>query len=86
MIISTYIPQPPLSDFVEVFWLYEGFTQPVKERALPTGTVELVINLRDDRLQVFDRRNADHSFPGAMICGPHKAFHSSVPQRSWADA
>jgi hypothetical protein len=37
MIIRTYIPRPPLSDFVEVFWLYEGFTQPMKERALPAG-------------------------------------------------
>ncbi|MGH7451980.1 MAG: DUF6597 domain-containing transcriptional factor, partial [bacterium] len=25
MIIRTYIPQPPLSDFVEVFWLSEFF-------------------------------------------------------------
>lgn len=74
MIIRTYIPHPPLSDFVEVFWLYEGFTQPVKERALPTGTVELVISLRDDRLQVFDRRNTDYNFCGAMICGPHAEF------------
>lgn len=48
MTIRTYIPQPPLSDLVEMFWLYEGFAQPAKERALPTGTVELVINLRND--------------------------------------
>lgn len=74
MIIRNYIPRPPLSDFVEVFWLYEGFTQPAKERALPTGTVELVLSLRDDRLQVFDRRNTGHSFRGAMICGPHSEF------------
>ncbi len=74
MIIRTYIPRPPLSDFVEVFWLYEGFTQPAKERALPTGTVELVISLRDDRLRVFDRSNKDHNFHGAMICGPHSEF------------
>ncbi len=74
MIIRTYIPRPPLSDFVEVFWLYEGFTQPMKERALPTGTVELVIDLRDERLQVFDRHNTAHNFRGAMICGPHSEF------------
>jgi AraC-like DNA-binding protein len=74
MIIRTHIPRPPLSDFVEMFWLYEGFTQPVKERALPTGTVELVISLRDDRLQVFDRRNTGCNFYGAMICGPHSEF------------
>jgi AraC-like DNA-binding protein len=54
--------------------LYEGFTQSLKERALPTGTVELVISLRGDRLQVFDRRNTDRSFLDAMICGPHSEF------------
>jgi AraC-like DNA-binding protein len=76
MIFRTYIPQPPLSDFVELFWLYEGLTQPAKERALPTGTVELVINLREDRLQVLDRQNAYRvqNFRGSMICGPHSEF------------
>ncbi|GEM_PF-1956978 len=74
MIIRTHFPPPPLSDFVEMFWLYEGFTQPAKERALPTGTVELVISLRDDRLQVFDRHSANYNFRGAMICGPHSEF------------
>jgi AraC-like DNA-binding protein len=76
VIIRTYIPEPPLLDFVELFWLYEGFTQPEKERALPTGTVELVINLREDRLQVFDRQNTDRlrNFRGSMICGPHSEF------------
>jgi len=83
-----YIPQPPLSDFVECFWLLapscfhktlrkrngEGFTQPVKERALPTGTVELVISLKEDKLRVFDRQNTDLSFRDAMICGPHSEF------------
>ncbi|MGH8488975.1 MAG: DUF6597 domain-containing transcriptional factor, partial [Gammaproteobacteria bacterium] len=47
----TYVPQPPLSDFVALLWLYEGDDLPhPKERLLPTGTVELVINLRSDTL------------------------------------
>ncbi len=56
----TYIPQAPLSDFIAYFWSYERAAQPsVKERALPTGTLELVINLRDDRLRVVDRQHRD---------------------------
>ncbi len=74
MIIRTYIPQPPLADFIELFWLYEGHDVPhAKERLLPTGTVELIINLRDDMLRVYDWLNTDQfqSFDGALICGPH---------------
>jgi hypothetical protein len=49
MVYHTYIPQPPLADFVDKFWLYEGISaQHTKERKLPDGTTELIINLRDD--------------------------------------
>lgn len=77
MIYRTHIPQPPLSDFVELFWLYEGYDPPhAKERVLPTGTMELVINLRNDELRVYDRR--DHprfqSFRGCLISGAHSEF------------
>jgi len=76
MNIRTHIPHPPLSDFVEMFWLFEGHTQAVKERALPTATVELIIDLRQDSLRVFNRQhpNRVQSFRGAMICGPHSEF------------
>src|SRR5215471_3124841 len=46
MIHSTYIPQSPLSEFVDSFWYHEGFDLPhSEERHLPIGTVELVFNL-----------------------------------------
>lgn len=73
----TYIPQPPLADFVALFWLYEGYDPPhAKERILPTGTMEIVINLRDDTLRVFDRQNHNQfqSFHGSLICGMHSEF------------
>src|ERR1700753_1532010 len=74
MIYRTYIPSPPLSNFVELFWLYHGYQQPhEKERLLPTGTVELVFDLRDNLTKVYDRENHRHfeSFPGGIVCGPH---------------
>ena len=76
MVVLTYIPKPPLSDFVEMFWLLEGHTQAAPERALPTATVELIIDLRQDSLRVFNRQhpNRVQSFHGAMICGPHSEF------------
>ena len=39
---------PPLSDFVESFWLCDGYASPhLRERILPTGTFRLVFNVRD---------------------------------------
>jgi AraC-like DNA-binding protein len=77
MIYRTYIPPPPLSDFVALFWLYEGFEAPhAKERVLPTGTMELVINLREDTLRVYDRHGHTQfqGFRGSLICGAQAEF------------
>ena len=55
----THIPRPPLSDFVEVFWQYDGLDPShARERCLPTGTMEIVVNLRDDETRAYDRRSA----------------------------
>ena len=73
----TYILPPPLSEFVALFWLYEGVAAPhAKERVLPTGTMELVINLREDTLRVYDRQDYTRfqSFRGSVLCGAHSEF------------
>ena len=77
MVYRTYIPRSPLSDFVELFWLYEGYDLPhAKERVLPTGTMELVINLREDALRIYDRQDTDRfeGFRGSLICDVHSEF------------
>jgi AraC-like DNA-binding protein len=79
MFFRTHRPGPPLSDFVELFWLYEGYAPShahSKERLLPTGTMELVINLREDRVRVYDRQDTDRfeTFRGAVICGTQSEF------------
>jgi len=43
------IPAPPLSEFVERLWMFDcNSPAHARERLLPMGTVELVINLRQD--------------------------------------
>jgi AraC-like DNA-binding protein len=77
MLAHSHIPSPPFSDFVALCWLYEGRHRPhTKERALPTGTTELVINLRDDQITIYDRDDParSHQYPGAIICGPHAEY------------
>jgi AraC-like DNA-binding protein len=65
MICCRYAPRPPLSDFVELLWLFD---KPApshgSERVLPTGTVELVINLGDSSAGGFE----------AIVAGPHSRF------------
>lgn len=79
MIVQTYTPGPPLSSFVACFWLQEG-APPAQERALPTGTVELILNLAGDDLRVFGKGgrvpgfDQPERFKGSMICGPHSEY------------
>jgi len=77
MLYLTHKPSPPLSDFVEVFWLYEGYDVPHRrERLLPDGSVELVVNLKEDRIRVYDSDQAGdfHMIPGCVISGPRSEF------------
>jgi AraC-like DNA-binding protein len=58
MVFRTYQPGEPLSQFVEMFWFFSGGGLPHrKERVLPDGSAELVINLDDVPRKRFDREN-----------------------------
>jgi AraC-like DNA-binding protein len=73
-----HIPLPPLSNFVELFWFYDGYPPGPhkKERLMPDGSIELVINLKQDEARIYDRENLDKyaRLPGAVLCGPHSSF------------
>ena len=63
MIYRRQTPRAPLSDFVELLWLFENAASShASERVLPTGTAELVINLGETGS--FD----------AVVAGPHSRF------------
>jgi hypothetical protein len=48
-----YRSAPPLADFIEDSWVYADYTPPhVKERILPSGTVELVIHRGDNEPRI----------------------------------
>jgi AraC-like DNA-binding protein len=74
----THIPPPPLSNFVEILWFYDGYFAGShnKERLMPDGSIELVINLKEDEARIYDRENLDkcERLPGALVCGPHSSF------------
>ncbi|WP_212927821.1 helix-turn-helix domain-containing protein [Oceanobacillus sp. J11TS1] len=73
----TYHPQRPLSNFINIFWYYKSYKLPHEmERVLPDGSMELVINLEEDLIKVYDQKNQDRfkSFRGSLISGPHSDF------------
>ena len=77
MFFRHHIPPPPLSDFVESFWLYEDCAAPQGlERILPTGSLSVVINLREDSIRNYDRRDPRRfeSFGGSLMVGAHSEF------------
>ena len=77
MIAAHYRPPAPLSAYVDLFWYYAGFVREhAKERLLPTGTVELVINLHEDEVRTYDPDDTDicHRLPGSVVVGVHSRY------------
>ena len=69
----SYTPRAPLNQFVERLWLVSGGQLPRKERILPSGTVELVVNLRDDRVTINRTMQSARarSFSGVVVSGTY---------------
>jgi len=77
MLYRSYALGSPLAEFVEDFWLYDDYRpRHLRERILPSGTVELVINLRDDQLRIYDRVRPGvcERFSGAIVSGTYDRF------------
>ena len=75
--LESYEPQAPLNTFVKSIWVFESrASQGAKERALPDGCMQLIINLREDQHRVYDRHNfeACHTYNGALVIGPQMEF------------
>ncbi|HEU4834187.1 MAG TPA: helix-turn-helix domain-containing protein [Pyrinomonadaceae bacterium] len=78
-------PKPPLSQFVDSLWLYEGqATQHTIERILPTGTLELAINLRQNQLSFYEAERPENCmhFSGAIVSGAHGRSLKPVEESS----
>lgn len=77
MLYRSLKPAPPLGDFVDNFWLYEGYAPPqLRDRILPSGTIELVINLRDDELRIYTTGTPERCrrFSGALVSGAYGGY------------
>jgi AraC-like DNA-binding protein len=49
------VPRAPLDRFIESIWLYRNDPRPhALERVLPTGAVQLIVNLKEDETRLYD--------------------------------
>jgi AraC-like DNA-binding protein len=62
-----------LCDFVERFWCLSDAPAHSKERIVPSGTIELVINLHEDEFRIYDPAQTEQCkrFSGAVVSGTY---------------
>lgn len=64
-------PAPPLDEFVDYLWSLSDSPTHARERIVPSGTLELVINLVEDEIRVY--RPSDtihpHRHSGSVVSG-----------------
>ena len=73
MPLAHHKPGPPLDRFIEMLWLWEGVQRPhARERILPDGSMQIVINLLRDRIPLYDRESGKMrgGTRGVLLCGP----------------
>lgn len=70
-------PGPPLDEFVHWFWFYSDLhADHTRERILPDGTFELVIDLSEVPRRLYDRNNQHlfREFRGSWLSGSRADF------------
>ncbi len=67
------VPSPPLSRYVECLWYAARYASShALEKLLPTGSVDLVIRLNEERIRIFDDTcQRRFEFDHAVIHGAH---------------
>ncbi len=73
MLYLSYRPGPPLNEFIDYLWLIEGGQAPRLEKILPCGMSELVVNLKNDEINIHDPTQPERyrQFSGAVISGTY---------------
>jgi AraC-like DNA-binding protein len=73
----THRPAPPLDRFIQQIWYWDGPAPThAKDRLLPTGTANLVINLAEDEIRDYQGANDDvlHRYSGAVLKGADSRY------------
>lgn len=71
----TYRPGPPLADYVAYLWLLRDAPAHTTERIVPSGTLELVVNLQNDALHIQNPCSiAWQRYSGTVISGAYRRY------------
>ena len=65
---------PPLAELVDYFWALRDTPSHARERIVPSGTVELVINLEHDEIRIYRPSSAGEAcvrLCGAVVSGAY---------------
>jgi AraC-like DNA-binding protein len=78
---SFHIPRGPLGQLVDRIWMCADEPVHARERILPSGTVELVFNLLDDEIRIYDpvKHDCCRRFSGAVVSGPYRRCFAIDP-------
>lgn len=60
-------PGPALAPFVRFLGYYEMAGPSVRERVLPSGGSQLLVNLHEDEMRTYDAAGRPHRTPGAAL-------------------
>jgi len=74
MFYLVHTPAPPLSDFIENLWLLSDAPLHARERIIPSGTLELVINLHENEFRIYESVHTDEHrrYSGALVSGAYQ--------------
>lgn len=70
---SSYRPEGALGEFVDFFWMITDGAADRRERIFPSGTSELVVNLCEDEVRIYDsvRSKRYKRMSGAVFSGTY---------------
>jgi AraC-like DNA-binding protein len=76
MFSALHAPAAPLSAFIANLWALSDAPSHAKERIVPSGTLELVINLSADELRIYDTTESVtcQRFSGAVVSGAYDRY------------
>lgn len=76
MLSAVHTPAAPLSTFVSNLWSLSDAPSHARERIVPSGAFELVINLHEDEFRIYESSESERAqrFSGVMVSGAYRRF------------
>src|ERR1043165_7423861 len=81
MQLLTHVPGPPLSQCVAYLWWMRDAPEHTSERVVPSGTLELVVNLHEDEIGIYRADTMQRQrYSGAVVSGAHRGYFVADPR------